>query len=53
MWGRRAGFLLIAFGISMMLFVGYLFYQDNNHVLSPIPDDSGIKVIILSPKSTK
>lgn len=53
MWGKRFGFLLIVLGVSLLIFVFFLFYKDNTRILSPVPDEQGSKVIYLSPNPTK
>jgi hypothetical protein len=53
MWGKRIGFVLIILGISLLIFVFFLFYKDSSRILSPVPDEQGAKVIYLSPSPTK
>ncbi len=44
--GRKAiGYILVAIGLAMFLFVGYSYFSQRNGLVSPIPDDKGVKVI--------
>lgn len=49
MLGRRIGFVMIVIGISLLIFVGYLFWNDQNRILSPVPEETGVKVIFITP----
>lgn len=46
---KKFGILLIIAGISLLCFVGYLFFKEKNKIASPIPEYEGIKVIVISP----
>ena len=43
------GIVLIAVGIALLMFVTYNFIKDKNRIASPIPEDTGIKVIFVTP----
>lgn len=43
------GFILIAIGLGLLLFVSYTFFKDANRTISPVPDDQGVKVIFVTP----
>jgi hypothetical protein len=46
---KTLGLILIAFGLALIIFVIYNFFQEKNKILSPIPEEKGIKVIYISP----
>jgi hypothetical protein len=46
---KTLGLILIAFGLAVIVFVIYNFFQEKNKILSPIPEEKGIKVIYISP----
>ncbi len=46
---KVVGFLLIALGAGLMLFVGYTFFRESNRTLSPVPENQGVKVIFVTP----
>jgi hypothetical protein len=48
---KKVGYILIAFGLALLLFVLYGFFQEQNKIHSPIPQDDGIKVIQITPKN--
>ena len=43
------GLVLIAIGIALLMFVAYNFVKGQNKIASPIPEDTGIKVIFVTP----
>lgn len=46
---RVIGIILIGIGLALLLFVGYNFLREKNKVISPIPEEKGVKVIFVSP----
>ncbi|MBI3620322.1 hypothetical protein HY214_04240 [Candidatus Roizmanbacteria bacterium] len=46
---RIIGVLLIAIGLALLLFVGYAFLKQNNRLLTPVPEEQGVKVIFVTP----
>ena len=46
---KTLGLILIAFGLALIVFVIYNFFHEKNKILSPIPEEKGIKVIYISP----
>ncbi len=42
--------ILLSIGFALFIFIIYLFVKDRNKIISPIPEDSGVKVIIISPQ---
>lgn len=40
-------FILLGLILSLVAFINY--FRSNNAIISPIPDQNGIKVIIVSP----
>jgi uncharacterized protein YneF (UPF0154 family) len=47
---KKAGYILVAFGLALLLFVIYGFFQEQNKIHSPIPQNEGIKVIQITPE---
>lgn len=43
---KTLGVILLSIGFSLFIFIIYLFVKDRNRLISPIPQDSGVKVII-------
>lgn len=43
------GAILIAIGLALLLFVGFNFLKSQNTMVSPIPEDKGVKVIFVTP----
>jgi len=43
------GFVFVGIGIALFLFVGYTFLKEKGKVISPIPEEKGIRVIFVSP----
>lgn len=43
---KTFGVILLSIGFALFVFIIYLFVKDRNRLISPIPQDSGIKVII-------
>ncbi len=43
------GFILISIGLALFLFVGYNFLKEKNKILSPLPEEKGVKVIFVTP----
>lgn len=43
------GLLFIITGIALAVFVGYLLFKENDRILSPIPQENGVKVIFVTP----
>lgn len=46
---KKLGYILIAFGLALLLFVFYSFLEEKNKIHSPVPEEKGIKVIFVSP----
>ena len=47
---KTFGIILLSVGFALFVFIIYLFVKDRNKIISPIPEDSGVKVIIISPQ---
>lgn len=43
------GSALIAVGMALLIYLGIHFLKENNRVLSPVPEDRGVKVIFITP----
>jgi hypothetical protein len=46
---RFLGFLLIAIGLGLIIYMGYSWWQGQGKLVSPIPDERGVKVIFITP----
>jgi len=46
---KKLGFILICFGIALLLFVALNIWKQKDKVYSPIPETGGVKVIPLKP----
>jgi len=46
---KTVGLVLIAFGLALIIFMVYNFLLEKNKILSPIPEEKGIRVIYISP----
>lgn len=46
---RAFGLLFIIAGLAIAAFVVYLLLHQSDHVLSPIPQENGVKVIFVTP----
>ncbi len=44
--------VLIAIGLALFLFVIYSFMKERNRVISPVPQEQGVKVIFVTPQSS-
>ena len=43
------GVILMSFGLALLAFVLYSFVKDRGGIISPIPEDTGVKVIFVTP----
>jgi len=46
---KKIGFVLIAIGLALFVFVFYNFIKEKTKMVSPIPEDKGVKVIFVTP----
>jgi hypothetical protein len=46
---RIIGLILLSFGVAILIFIIYLFIKENNRIISPIPENQGVKVIFVTP----
>lgn len=46
---KNLGLILIAIGFALLIFVGYNFIKSKNKIVSPIPEDEGVRVIFVTP----
>lgn len=46
---KTVGLILIAVGIALLFFVFFNFLKEKNRLVSPIPQESGVKVIFVTP----
>lgn len=50
---RTIGLVLILVGIILLLSVGYNFFKEKNKVVSPIPEEKGVRVIFVTPEEKR
>lgn len=43
------GFILITLGITLLLFVMINYVKEKNKLVSPVPEERGVKVIFVTP----
>lgn len=46
---KLLGYIFIAIGFGLLVFIGYITLSPNKETVSPVPETGGIKVIQLSP----
>lgn len=46
---KKLGLVFISIGLALFLYVLYNIFLQGNKTLSPIPENSGVKVIFISP----
>ncbi len=47
---KKLGLILIAVGLALILFVFFNFLKEKNRIVSPIPENEGVKVIFVTPQ---
>jgi len=43
------GAILISIGLALLFFVAYNFIKEKNRIVSPVPEEKGVKVIFVTP----
>jgi hypothetical protein len=46
---KQIGYVLIAIGLALLVFIAYSFIQESKQLHSPIPEEKGVKVIFVTP----
>lgn len=46
---KTLGIALLLTGAALLLFIGYTFIKEKNRLLTPLPEEKGVKVIIVTP----
>lgn len=46
---KIVGAILISIGLALLLFVIFNFVKERNQMVSPIPEEKGVKVIFVTP----
>jgi len=46
---KKIGLVLIIIGLSLLLFLFYSFIKEKNKIISPLPEEKGVKVIFINP----
>lgn len=47
---KKVGIILIGTGLALLSFVIFNFIKEKNKIISPIPEEQGVKVIFVTPK---
>lgn len=47
---KKVGIILIGAGLALLSFVIFNFIKEKNKIVSPIPEEQGVKVIFVTPK---
>lgn len=47
---KKVGIILIGIGLALLSFVIFNFIKEKNKIVSPIPEEQGVKVIFVTPK---
>ena len=48
---KLLGLVFVAIGLALLIFLIVHYIRQSNRVLSPIPDEKGVKVIFVTPGS--
>ncbi|MFH1827099.1 MAG: hypothetical protein ABH812_01535 [bacterium] len=46
---KTFGIILLSIGFALFIFIIYLFLKDRDRIISPIPQNTGVKVIVVTP----
>ncbi len=46
---KTLGLILLSIGVALILFIIYSFFRERNKLVSPVPEDKGVKVIFVTP----
>lgn len=46
---KTIGFILIAIGLALAVFVTWSWFSSRNQLISPVPEGEGVKVIFITP----
>ncbi|GAB4218671.1 MAG: hypothetical protein Fur009_0670 [Candidatus Microgenomates bacterium] len=46
---KKLGIVLIAIGLALLIFVFINFLKEQNKIISPVPENQGVKVIFITP----
>ncbi len=47
------GLIFILIGIIFLLYAGYDFLKEKNRIVSPIPEEKGVRVIFVTPEKKR
>lgn len=50
---KKFGYILVAMGLGILAFIVYSVVQKNNELVSPVPENNGVKVIYITPGSQR
>ena len=46
---KQVGYILMAVGLALLAFVFYMYFRQNGEIVSPVPEEKGVKVIYITP----
>jgi hypothetical protein len=46
---RLFGLLFILLGITILLYISFTYFREKDVVVTPLPEEKGVKVIIVTP----
>ena len=46
---KLIGAILISIGLALLFFVAFNFIKERNRMVSPVPEEKGVKVIFVTP----
>ncbi len=46
---RIFGIVLLAIGVALLIFILFSFFREKNKLISPLPEENGVKVIFVTP----
>ncbi|MBW7959886.1 hypothetical protein H3C65_00105 [Patescibacteria group bacterium] len=47
---KKVGIALIMIGLALLIFFFFNFIKEKNKIISPIPEEQGVKVIFVTPR---
>lgn len=48
---KLIGVVLISIGLALLAFIAYLYFKDFGQIVSPLPENNGVKVIFVTPQA--
>jgi hypothetical protein len=50
---KKVGYILILIGVFLLLMMIYNFIKEKTKMISPLPEEKGVKVIFVTPENQK